>query len=202
MSTLAALKAQIADNLNRGDLTTQIAALIPRAIEFYADQRFWFNEDRKTVTTTIGNEYVTIPSGLREEDSVLVTIGGSRYRLTKRSSMYIEDLHAATNTEGQPSDYAWIGTQFRLWPTPNDTYTITVLGIYDIAYPDSDSGSNAWTDAARELIAGQVEFYLARDTLRDPERMQMAANAVDLALSKLIGKTGKRTGTGRMRSYM
>lgn len=202
MSTLGALKATIADNLNRTDLTTQIAALIPRAIEHFADERFWFNEDRKTITTTASNEYATIPSGLRAEDAVLVTIGGSRYRLSKRSTMYIEDLHAATTTEGQPSDYAWINTQFRFWPTPNDAFTITVLGVYDIAYPATDNDSNAWTDQARELIAGQVEFYIARDILRDPERLQSAVNAVQLAISKLRAKTGKQTGTGRIRSHM
>ena len=70
MSTFGALKTRIADELNRSDLTSQIASAVPRAIEYYARERFDFNEGRSTASTVVDNQYVDFPDGLRVVDEV------------------------------------------------------------------------------------------------------------------------------------
>ena len=49
---LAAMKARIADEFARDDLTEQIALAIVDAIKFYKDQRFEFNESRDITFAT------------------------------------------------------------------------------------------------------------------------------------------------------
>jgi hypothetical protein len=56
MTTLATLKAEIADDLDRTDLTTAIASEITKAITFYQDTRFYFNETRDCVIATAADQ--------------------------------------------------------------------------------------------------------------------------------------------------
>lgn len=56
MTTLATLKAEIADDLDRTDLTTAIASEINKAISFYQDTRFYFNETRDCVIATAADQ--------------------------------------------------------------------------------------------------------------------------------------------------
>lgn len=198
MSTLGALKSRIASELIRSDQTANIANAISRAIEHYAGQRFWFNQSRGTATTTPSDEYVANPSGLRIEDSVFVTVGGSQYRLCKQSADAIEDLQGLVTTEGQPTDYASIGDQVRLYPTPNQAYPMAFVGVFDLTALESDDDSNAWTDEAQDLIAARARYTILRDILRDPEQAMAAQVAEREALARLRAESTRRVGTGRI----
>ncbi len=203
MSDLGALKSLIAGKLQRSDLTSEIAYEIPRAIEFFADERFWFNEDIKTATTTAEDEYVAVPTGLRVEDMVQVTIGSQRYPLRKKSRNEIETMDGwSEGTTGQPVYYSYDDGEFRIYPEPNTTYTLTVPGIYDEAALSADDDSNAWTGVAQDLISARVQFVLARDELKDPDMMISAKQAMDEALAMLRLKTGRRQTTGRIKAHI
>jgi len=56
MTTLTLLKAEIADDLDRTDLTSAIASEITRAITYYQDTRFYFNETRDCVIATAADQ--------------------------------------------------------------------------------------------------------------------------------------------------
>lgn len=200
MATLGELKARIANECDRDDLTSEIADRINRAIEYYADTRFHWNEDIATVTTTADDEYVAIPTGLRREDAngVFVEVGGYKYPLEKKDRTYIQYWQATQNIKGQPVEFAYESGQWRLFPTPNAEYTITVLGIYDVAAPADDDSSNAWTNYAEDLIAARVRYLIARDVTYDDEMMQAARAAEIEALRRLKDETGERTSMGRM----
>lgn len=64
MTTLALLKAEIADDLDRTDLTTAIASEITKAIGFFQDTRFWFNETRDCVIATAANQRLYSDEGV------------------------------------------------------------------------------------------------------------------------------------------
>lgn len=198
MATLGELKARIALEVDRDDLTATIASTINRAIEYYADERFWFNEDIGTVTTTVDDEYVAPPSGLRREDNVFITVGGFKYPLEKRDRSYLQYWQSTQNLKGQPVEYAYESQQWRLFPTPNQAYTITVLGIFDIAAPESDSASNAWTTYAEDLIAARTRMMIARDVTYDAEMAASGAAAEREALDRLTFETSQRTSCGRV----
>lgn len=199
MSDFATLKARIADELNRSDLTSQIASAVPRAIEHYARERFDFNEGRSTATLTIDNQYVDFPSGLRVVDEVYATVGGYTYDLTRREFDEIEYWSGASNTSGQPLDYAMRNRQFRIYPTPNAAYVLTVTGIYDEPALSADDDTNDWcTDIAADLINYRVQFLMYRDILKDRESMLEARQAEKEALQELRAEAEHLTSDGKV----
>ena len=199
MSDLATLKARIADELNRTDLTSQIASAIPRAIEKYARERFDFNEGRSTATTVADNQYVDFPSGLRVVDGVYATVGGYTYDLRRVEFDEMEYWHGASNTKGQPLDYTLRKGQLRIYPTPNDAYTLTITGIYDEPALSADDDTNAWcTGLAEDVINYRVQYLMYRDILKDRESMIEARLAEQEALRELRGESELLTSDGKV----
>lgn len=215
MATLGELKARIAREANREDLldapsssdptavsTDTLDLVISRSIEYYAESRFFFNEDRKTNTTTASNEYVNLPDGFRILDQLSVTVGGNRYPLRMQPYEVIETWLGYAVTAGQPTDFSISEGQARLYPLPNIAYTLTWLGIFDVApaldYAD-DSSTNSWTTHGEDLIAARSVYLLCRDYFRDPDRAALASGAEKEALDNLKGNTARRVGTGRFR---
>jgi len=199
MSTFATLKARVADELNRSDLTSQIATAVTRAIEYYARERFTFNEGRSTAATVADNQYVTFPSGLRVVDGVLATIGSNTYPLVRMEFDEMEAWHGATNTTGQPIDFSVRDGQFRIYPTPNQAYTLTVLGIYDQSALSDDTDTNDWcTGLAQDLITARARYTISRDILFDQEGMTHARLAEVEALKELRGESEQLTSDGKV----
>lgn len=199
MSTFATLKTRVADELNRSDLTSQIATAVTRAIEYYARERFFFNEGRSTAATVADNQYVTFPAGLRVVDNVFATVGGNDYPLRRIEFDEMEDWHGATNTKGQPLDYALRDGQFRIYPTPNQAYTLTVTGIYDQAALTADTDTNDWCTAlAQDLIVARAKYTISRDILMDQEGMTHARLAEVEALKELRGESEHLTADGKV----
>lgn len=58
MTTLALLKAEIAEDLDRDNIDAAIASEINRAIEFYQNTRFYFNETRDCVIATVEDQRI------------------------------------------------------------------------------------------------------------------------------------------------
>jgi hypothetical protein len=203
MSDLAALKARIADELNRSDLTSQIALAIPRAIEKYARERFDFNEGRSTATTVADNQYVDFPTGLRVVDGVYATVGGYTYDLRRVEFDEMEYWHGASNTKGQPLDYTLRKGQLRIYPTPNAAYTLTITGIYDatpaIEAASDGSVTNDWcTGLAEDVINYRVQYLMYRDILKDRESRDEAKEAMKEALRELRGESELLTSDGKV----
>ena len=97
MATLSDLKTRVQTELNRDDLADDLAdsltLSIQQSIDYYAPQRFWFNEKRTTSTMTIGDECVDLPTGLRFIDKVFLVVGNVRYRMVERQMTEIEALY-------------------------------------------------------------------------------------------------------------
>lgn len=197
MGTLAELKARIASELNRTDLTSYIADRIDRAIEFYASRRFWFNESTGTATTVASQSTVAAPTGLRIIDRMFITIGGEKYDLDEQSPADIIDWLGSNPGTGQPTDFSRSGSTLTLYRTPNDAYTITAVGIFDLAALD-DADSNAWTTEAEDLIANHVIEHTARIKTRNVALANDARGLRDEALSILRAETTRRL-SGRIR---
>src|SRR3990167_8249278 len=56
MTTLAVMKSQLADDLNRTDISTQIATAIESAIDHYRQTRFYWNETRGSTFATVASQ--------------------------------------------------------------------------------------------------------------------------------------------------
>ena len=210
MATYADLKARIIRETNRDDLGDTLALSLTQAIQdaiqFYADQRFWFNESIATSVTVLNNEYVALPTGVnfRKLDLFAITVGATQYTLRMQSLKQIEEWAKAIQTQGQPTDFAVYGATdiptYRLWPRHNAVFPLTWVGVVDEPTLSADSDTNSWTTYGYALITARAKMLLYRDQFRDAEGAQIAANAEAQQLYTLKTETARRLGTGRMRS--
>jgi hypothetical protein len=204
MATLGELKTRVITETNRDDLADDLATAldtcIAQAVSYYANQRFWFNETIVTAICSIGSEYVQIPANLVWFDGVNCLVGAIKTPMTRRSLWYIENLAGTVNTRGQPTEYAVLDGQIRVWPKPSSAYTLTFVGLTNPGVPASDTASNMWTTDAYDLIAYRTKFLLYRDVLRDEDGARLATAAEQEALSNLIALTGQTLTSGRMRA--
>lgn len=203
MTTLAVLKARIADELgDRSDLSSQIAYAIADAVQLLRRKRFDFNEGRKTASTTAATEYVTWPAGLVELDQVTLLSGTTPWTLTERSDREIEEWSMpAISSTGQSTDFARFGRQIRLYPIPDAAYTLTFSGLIDVEPAlTADSVSNAWTTDGEMLVRQLAKALVCIDVLQDAERAAQLAALVGFSPTDLMrGATPKRR-TGRTRA--
>lgn len=194
--TLGELKARVADELNRDDLTTQIATSVTAAIYQWGATRFWKTESAQTSTTTLGGQYADVPAGMRVVDIVQVQVGGTWYPLKARTLAEIEDWHGAASNQGQPTDYAIEGTRVRLYPAAADAYALAFTGIFSLPALADDDDTNFWTEEAADLIVATAKYRLYRDVIRDAEAMTFAKAAENEALEYLRDETNRKLATG------
>lgn len=204
MATYADLKTRIITETNRDDLAdtlaSQLTLHIARAIEFYADRRFWFTEGLAASVCVIGNQYVTKPTGLRIMDRVAITIGSVSTPLKVKSLVYIDDLYCVTSI-GQPSLYAESGNQIRLYPQPNLAFPLSFIGVIDDTTTlTNDADTNNWTTYGYDLITHRAKFTLYRDQFKDTNAAALANAAEIEELGRLTAESGRRLGTGQVRA--
>lgn len=203
MPAFSDLQTRIITETSRDDLSDTLAAQlvlhIARAIEYYADHRFWFNEAILPGVCVVGNQYAPIPTAMRTLDRVSIQVGTPFIPLTKRSLVWIDDMSTIV-TNGPPTNFAVLGYQIRQWPTPNFAYPLNFVGIVNLSTLANPTDSNAWTNEAYDLTTARAKFTLYRDQFKDKDGMAGAAEAEAEALSKLTAETARRLGTGRVRS--
>lgn len=193
MATWGNMKARIADELARTDLTDQIAAAMKSAVRHYRwAERFWFHEVVSTFTTTASqSEYTDANTSYillyaPGFDAVTVTDGTDVTPLIRKTHAEILDMDTDSSYTGKPVYYDIYRDRLRLFPTPDDTYTISVhfkknwisqgfrtfpyagvppTGIDDTS-PD-DLAEGFWTTEAEELIRSRAKVDLFENVIRD-----------------------------------
>lgn len=213
---LADLQAQIADDLARGDLSTQITSAITTAIQHYWSDRFYFNETRDVTFPTVPGKYVyTVTDNANiplffDWDDLFLIVTGTQIRLLRRADQPdLEYLIANSgNSKGEPRDWAWYNQQLWLYPIPNlSTYTVRIAGAYRIAAPtDPTDAVNPWITEAFEMILCYAKGLLYLHTLHDTEKAaeMMGADGksgwAGVAKRQLIARGNKTRGFGMIRA--
>jgi hypothetical protein len=204
--TLGQLKARVADELARADLTSQIALAIDDAITEAATSRFWFNEVRGLVFSLTPGQ-ATFSSdevgALTEIDSLWIAVSGGRRNLRERNSSEIDGLVQGTNPTGEPFSYARYGGDLRFYPTPAQAYTVTIDGVTRLPALANDDDANAWTDPLRgeRLIRAIAKRNILTEIICDFERGQAQGQLVDRYKAHLLAQSYDRTATGRMAAH-
>lgn len=199
--TLGDLKARIADELDRSELTSQIALAIDDAITEAASNRFWFNEVRGLeIPLYAGQEYYYSDdyAALTEIDSVYLTIGSQRRNMYPVNSLDIDQWRDGTAASGEPYRWARYGTNLRVYPTPSINYSLFVDGVTRFAALPDDAQSNAWTNEGEKLVRAIAKRELLANVIRDFEEATAQQQLVTNALNELLGKSFDRASTGQM----
>ena len=205
MATHLDMITRIGDESLRSDMTNQIKLCIQDAIAHYEVERFWFNQFRdRTFVTAIGQEFYgetdqsDIPNIL-EFDAVTLTIGSTRWPLTKVGYVQAEDWNADAGSRGQPTHYAYWGQQIRLYPVPDNAYQIRLSGLFKLPTLAGDSDENAWTGDAEELIRHRAKSILYSQYLRDDANAARAAALESAAYERLSVTTSRRLAASDIR---
>jgi hypothetical protein len=210
MATLGDLKTRIIAETLRDDLADDMAAsltlLIQKSIEQYASVRWWFNEARGTTYTVLGSQNAVLPPDFRYGDDAKLDLGGVNYSMLLRQPVEIDDRYTAGAIQGQPTEYAYLGSSLYLWPTPNRIYPVLLRYVANVSpaldFTD-DTSANFWTNEGQDLITARVKLRLYRDylsaALTDP-RVVASNNQEQDAYTILRSAHNRRISTGRVRA--
>jgi hypothetical protein len=204
---LGDLKTRIQSETLRDDLADVLAndltTAILKSIDHYEWERWWFNEGLLTVPSVVNSMYVSIDPSILRIDVIRAVIGGVRYRMTERQVDWIMAAYS-TPSYGQPTEWAMLGDQILIYPTPNQPYPL-LMEIVQQAQPvidgTDDTVSNTWTTTGQDLIVARTKLRLYRDylsaTAQDP-RISNAMAQEDEAYTKLRSQSNRRIAVGRI----
>lgn len=207
MTTLTVLKAKIADDLARDDLTTQIADAITQAIDFYKEERlFWMDTRAETFATVAaqsaydGDDDAAIPLFIKIDAMMLQDSGGIEYGpLNRIDQRVMEQLLDDSASSSRPDSWSWYNDTIYFHPIPDDVYTARPMGQIEVAAPSSDAETgNKWMSKGLELIRCKAKAYIFLHTVKDPNQAVAMEAAAQSELAKLRRDTSKRTATGRI----
>lgn len=172
MTTYGIMQDRIADELARSDLTSQIKLAIQTAIDHYEREPFYFNEATGTFATVADQEYYSSTDAafiatLAEIHSMRVTVGSQPLRLEPQPWSWFEDRATGTYT-GYPYNYVYYKQNIRLYPIPDDAYTVTVGYVARPATLSTTADTNVWMTDGEELIRLRAKIDLHMNVIREP----------------------------------
>src|SRR5690349_8486486 len=125
MSTLGEMVARIREDIDRGsDYDARIKRAIADSIRFYRNKRLGWNIKRAYAVLTSGNEYVSLPTDWIEADLLRLDKDAEREVLEEVTYDWIDDENVNGPDTGRPDKYAIQHRTLRLYPIPDQTYTL------------------------------------------------------------------------------
>ncbi len=199
MSTYAVIKARIADDLNRSDLTSQIATQVLAAIRFYRSQRLPFTEYNDTLTGVASQNYLTAPTDLIVLDKLYITSGSSN---TEMERMDINDIVEQRSTSnGTPYAFAYYRNRIELDCPCSTTSSFPIYYIKELTELSADGSTNGWTTDGEELIVNRAEKILYATIIKDETRAKIAQELETQALTALRELVTSRVASGYTKAY-
>jgi len=197
LNTFTALKASIADFLNRTDLTAVIPDFISLAeAQINRDVRHWKMEARSSGQQDPADEYMQIPPDWVESIRLHLTgTGTSVVNPISRDAM-ADKRQKNEDTSGTPMYYTHADSQFQLYPTPNATTDFELL--YYQKVPSLISNADNW------LLLDSPDVYLygallhSAPYLAEDERVAIWAQMYSAAVARLneASESARYSGSG------
>lgn len=195
------MKAKIANEIERGDLSAEIAFAIGTAMNDYKNERFYFNETRDITFSTVANRYIytqaddTDLSRLVKIDYIFAYIGGQPYRLFDIRPEIMEWSHLTTPASdpvGQPFRFLWYAQQLFIYPTSDQAYPLRIAGeLTPLTPPDDVTTGNIWMTDAEAMIRARAKFHLYSNitAIKDPEKAAEQAMLAEQAKQPLRNRS-------------
>jgi hypothetical protein len=191
MTDQATMNARILDELINEKITAaQVDKAIISSVRHYRGRKFFFNQILDTLATVDGTEWysaattITDLSKLKKLLWANITLNSIKSPMRIRTVEYIDSVQYGSQ-EGVPYILGYGRQQLRLYPIPDDAYTIEFFAHYEFTEPTVAGNSTvAWFTHGEELIRCAAEKRLAYAILQAPDlamefnRMEMEALAV------------------------
>lgn len=128
ISDYASLKTAISNFLARSDLDDQIPNFIQLAeARLSRELESREQEKRATATLTSGDEFIALPTDMREVRSVKLNTNPNVV-LTYHSPTSLDSTYGSTGS-GQPRGYSIVGKEMKLRPIPDSSYTMEIVYV-------------------------------------------------------------------------
>jgi Sec7-like guanine-nucleotide exchange factor len=209
--TYSELKTNIANFLNRSDLTNQLDFFID-ATEAEFNRRLRVKDMIKRATATADAQYISLPTDWLE--AINVQIDGNNFSPLFQQSIESLDIYRKSldNATNQPIYYALVDNTIELAPTPDSNYTLqlTYYGTIDALSDTNTSNfiSTSYPDAYLYGALKHASIYLMEDDRvalftsqfeKALEEMRMEQEKAEFGKGSLMqrrktyGKPGKNT---------
>lgn len=207
MATLAQIRERVSRKTKDRDNTAlsapEVDFEINRAVEFYSNQRFWFNEDLADITLTAGNQVIpSIPSDLSSELQVnAITLIDDQVKVNLIKLLPSEFVERDDDQTGRPYFYTYRDGQYLLLPTPNEAYPIKLRYLKTYADLVADGDTNDFTINAPQLIMLHAIKNIYAEDNEDSARGQYYQSLEDRELRMIKKRTDQRNSTGYLYNH-
>ena len=159
ISTYAELKTAIGNFLARSDLTDQIPNFILLAeARLSRELETRDQEKRATATLTSGDEFIALPTDMREIREIKLNTSPNVV-LEYKSPTALDTTY--TGSTGKPLAYSIVGGELKIRPIPDDSYTAEIIYIGSLnALSDTNATNVMLTRHPDAYLSGSlVEAY-------------------------------------------
>lgn len=196
MSTYAEVQAAILNDLHRSDITAEVQTAMSNALERLRMDRFWFNETQTSFTATLTADYAigTVLPTLLEIDAIRVWQNGSPIAMDRAHWTELNDLDE-TLVNGTPSHWAVHHQMLRIYPTPNATLSIEVVGLKELSL-------SAWCSYAPLLVRATAEVELYGMVTHDMAGAGRATEMARVAREAILRRGATFAASGEVMGYL
>ena len=178
------LKSNIADFLNRSDLTAVIPTFIELA-EAQMERPLRVRQMIARATAPVDTQYSAVPADFLEAKTFKITSSRPIQPIEFLTPEQMDDRDQLfANAPGIPKYFTIVGNQIRVSPVPDATYTAELMYIAKLAKL-SDSVTTNW------LLAASPDAYLygslmqAAPYLKDDERVAVWGTLYNTAIESI-----------------
>lgn len=215
MPGLATVIARIRTDLDRGTtFDSRIRQAIDDAIHYYRAIRFGWNTRRTTFTAT--SEYTSLTADWIEADAIALENPPNEVRpLIEKPYLWIHQRARDASLSDEPLYYSIQNRQLRLYPPPDQTYSVQMSYLYDLGgvltdgsgteFSASDSFSNAWLGEGEQLIRMHaqadvlINYIKGPEAVADGERCLAQAGAIEKRLKR---RANREQGSGMVEAWL
>ena len=203
MATAGDLRDHIKSDLiiNGTDYDAQILNAIHSALRAFRGKQFWFLEEFDTLTTTVGQEYVTLPTDYSAPGEFELLYSGARM-----SDGYGFDLISFPRLRREfwtmtpllptvPQACAVYAGRLYLSSKPDAAYTIDITYYKQDATLPAASQTSLWFDEGYDAVRAMAQYIFKRDAQGYTASEEDGALA-DAAL-RALGRTHENRNAGR-----
>lgn len=198
------LKTNIANFLNRSDLTDQLDFFID-ATEAEFNRRLRTKDMIKRATATADAQYMSLPTDWLEAINIEIT--SNDFRPLFQQSIESLDVYrkANNNVTGQPIYYAIVDNSLELVPTPDTSYTLQLTYYSTIDALSSSNTTNfistGYPDAYLYGALKHASIYLMEDERVPLFTAQFEKALEEMRLEQEKAEFGKGSLIQRRRTY-
>jgi hypothetical protein len=182
LTTYTELKASVADWINRDDLTAVIVDFISLA-EAQIERTLRTTQMIVRATASIDGEYSAVPADFLETRTVKLNTNPIQ-PLQFETVDSLDSLRTQYTAPGRPQYFGIVGTQIRVVPVPDSTYTAELIYYGKLTKLSSSNATN-W------LLTSSPDIYLygallqGAPYLQNDERIQTWATLYERGLNDL-----------------